>query len=533
MHVVSRTCTETKDGESHDLAASISKPLSAYRQLPGYVLLGEPGAGKTIAFKKEAEEQDACLVSARDFITFDDRPEWHKDILFIDGLDEIRAGSRDARAPFDAIRARLNKLGCPGFRVSCREADWFGAVDQKGLESVSPNGEVAILHLDPLTKVHIVDILIHNPRIADADQFVEMAKQRGLNELLINPQVLDMLTKAVSDEVWPETRKQTFDLACRKMLREENLEHIQAENDHPANQTQLLYAAGFLCAVQLISGNVGYTLVHLNQTGDFPCLDELSYDDESLLKKAAQTKLFRTINDGQVAPIHRHVAEFLAAKYISHAINDFGLPIGRVLALITGEDGVVVSELRGLSAWLAAICTKERSAIIDRDPLGVVLYGDVQGFSPQDKRRILDRLQREAERYPWFRSANWTASPFGALATLDMEEEFRSILVTSDRADARQALADCVLDAMSYGVIFPTLENTLMDIVRDNTWWSRVRQASLEVFLTRYDTASSRTSIKELVTDIRDGVVTDSDDNLLGHLLAELYPANSYLCRSL
>ena len=47
-----------------------SKPLAAYRDTPAYVLLGDPGAGKTTAFETEAGVRgNALFLSAQDFLT--------------------------------------------------------------------------------------------------------------------------------------------------------------------------------------------------------------------------------------------------------------------------------------------------------------------------------------------------------------------------------------------------------------------------------------------------------------------------------
>ncbi|GMQ87997.1 MAG: hypothetical protein BMS9Abin08_1212 [Gammaproteobacteria bacterium] len=525
MHIVKRTCTIVPENGSSDLGQAVSRPLPAFQQLSAYVLLGDPGAGKTTVFEQEASQQDACYVTARDLITFEDLPEWHCKTLFIDGLDEIRAGSSDARTPFDAIRARLDRLGRPRFRLSCREADWFGAADREHLKSVSPDSQVTILHLDPLTESDIVEILNHNPRVPNAEEFIRWAEQRGLNELLVNPQILDMLTKAVTEGNRPSTRKQTFDLACQTIIREHNREHIDATRTQPVDESQQLNAAGFLCAAQLIAGNAGYALTHDMVANDFPYLGDTAYENTDLLHEIARTKLFKTPAEGRITPIHRHVAEYLAARYLAERIDHAGLPIGRILALITGEDGVVVAELRGLSAWLAALCKSHRSAVIERDPLGVVLYGDVQDFTRQEKRCVLDGLQREAVRYPWFRSSHWTASPFGALATPDMEEEFRTILTASDRSETHQSLADCVLDAVSHGARFPSLDNTLLDIVHDATWRPRIRRTALETIRrTGERIADSTGRLKALLEDIRSETVSDPDDDLSGYLLMVLYP---------
>ena len=115
---VARTCTEITDS-AHRADATEAKPLSEFRSAAAYVLLGDPGAGKTRAFQRESGElgDGAKMVSARDFLTFDveNRPEWWQKTLFIDGLDEERAGKKDLRSVLDDLRNRLDRLGRPRF----------------------------------------------------------------------------------------------------------------------------------------------------------------------------------------------------------------------------------------------------------------------------------------------------------------------------------------------------------------------------------------------------------------------------------
>ena len=148
--IVSRTCTEVSDTDRN--RPNESWPLDNFRSKLAYVLLGDPGSGKTTAFQAESEVvDDACYIPARDFLTLNvnRHPEWREKMLFIDGLDEVRAGTDDVRTPFDAIRERLDALGKPRFRLSCREADWLGTNDQKHLSSVAQDGTVTVLRLDP------------------------------------------------------------------------------------------------------------------------------------------------------------------------------------------------------------------------------------------------------------------------------------------------------------------------------------------------------------------------------------------------
>ena len=127
--VVPRTCTEMRC-ENQRVRQEPSRPLKGFRDARAYVLLGDPGSGKTTAFELECDAlgDSACLVTARNFLTFneDEHPEWSQKTLFIDGLDEIRVGESNMFAPFDQIRQRLERLRPRYLRLSCRAADWLG-----------------------------------------------------------------------------------------------------------------------------------------------------------------------------------------------------------------------------------------------------------------------------------------------------------------------------------------------------------------------------------------------------------------------
>ena len=122
--------------------------------------------------------------------------------------------------------------------------------------------------------------------------------------------------------------------------------------------------------------------------------EQIPGDDRNLLRQVLDTKLFAAPSgasgQGRAAPVHRQIAEFMAARYLAARI-DAGLPADRVLSLIIGRDGGIVSEMRGLSAWLAVHSMGARAELIARDPLGTVLYGDARKFSKaEEKYRLID-----------------------------------------------------------------------------------------------------------------------------------------------
>lgn len=254
--LVPRTCTRKSDKPDEQG----SHPLETYRDLPAYVLLGEPGAGKTASFKREAEELGDKYIRARDFATFEPDLECQGRTLFIDGLDEMRTDGSDGRTPLDHIRKHLKRLMHPRFRLSCREADWLGASDSEALKQVSPNGEIIALHLDSLSNTDIAEILKHKFGVHDPEAFVHQAQEHGLDELLCNPQTLNLLVDAMGGDAWPQSRSEIYAMACNKLVSEKNMEHRHAKRETVIPTKSLLEAAGYMCAIQLLSGIAGYSL---------------------------------------------------------------------------------------------------------------------------------------------------------------------------------------------------------------------------------------------------------------------------------
>ena len=244
---VPRTCTEILPENPDPRREPACGLLDTFRSAPAYVLLGDPGSGKSTAFCVEAKAlgEDAVLVSARDFLTFavDNHAEWQGKILFIDGLDEIRVGSSDRRKALDEIRHHLYALGRPRFRISCREADWLGNNDRTALTSVSTDQKVKTLRLNPLTDDDVAQILDVHHNVEDARGFMAEARERGIDGLLSNPLTLDLLARAVGAAgAWPRSKLETFKMACLQMAAEENEEHIHG--DRPPPPDQLLDPAG-------------------------------------------------------------------------------------------------------------------------------------------------------------------------------------------------------------------------------------------------------------------------------------------------
>ena len=516
-----------------DKPAPFEKPIpfEELRKQAAWILLGEPGAGKSKAFEEEAQATQGVFISIAEFLSDALDPSLRGKTLYLDGLDETRAGGGELSALFQ-IRAYLKKLGSPRFRIACRAADWFGSSDIQAIADILHDGQPGVYALVPLNDGDIKKILRQNHEIPDPETFVKKAHERGIDGLLDNPQTLKLLAEAVSnDGQWPTTRQDTFELACRKLADEDSKKHrdLARTQGITISVEKILTAAGQLCAVLLLSGKSGIALDRESADERFPLVDDFAPDDLAAAWKAISRKLFRP-SDAQerVVPSHRSIAEFLAAKWLAERIDNKGLPLGRVLKLLLGLDGRTVAGLRGLYGWLALCCLSARQRLIKADPLTVVIYGGAKPMPSDDKRRLFIGLQQEAGTPNYFQN-RWqdlSVKPFGALADGELVEDFASILGTTGRDNLSQFRVACVLDILNAGEPIPELkklEKMVKAIVLDDAWWPDVRKQALKTWLQYPPPVSEAISLLDAFCFEQN---TKDNDELIGILLTALYPEN-------
>lgn len=523
--IVPRTVTPLVQGADGAWQRLPSRRLADFRAERAYVLLGDPGSGKTTTFAEEAKARPAGLdITARRFLTtnLDRHQEWTTNTLFIDALDEVRAERGASSQPLADILGRLEQLDFPAVRVSCRIADWSAA---DHVDFAKDYSGVRILLLDPLTAGDVSAILEAQERSADA--LVAALHDNGIDHLLANPLMLRMLIDSSTDADVPESKAVLLEKACQTMACERNIRHQTAENRLPHNATSdaVVSAAGQLFALSLLAGK-GFISRHRPETGDpNDCLflDDVQ-GDRSVLSRSLQSKLFSGTAPGQITPVHPQVAEYLAARYLAKAIDHRGVPATRVLALISGPDTLVVPTLRGIAAWLATFVPIARPRLIKSDPAGVLAYGNATGFADHDKELLLTCLATQDDTVLDF----WSMSDLavGGIVGPATTRVVRRYMATSDRSEtAQRAMAlffRGVAARNASGLDISIKE--LLELSSEPSWSSRVRSTALVAAIAMARGCNTTTPLTAFLDDIRSGEVPDPDNKLRGLLLHDLYP---------
>jgi hypothetical protein len=496
--------------------------LGSLRSVPAWVLLGEPGAGKSEAFKSEAQSDNGLRLTIAEFVYSDIDEAWENKCLFLDGLDEVRASATTASILVQ-VKSKLRKLGLPNFRIACRAADWRGQSDLEEIIGASPNGQLPIYTLEPLTHADIKRILEYNFNRSDAENFIAQAEAHGINALLSNPQTLGLTVKALGGKTWPSSRDETYRLACEALVQEVNRRRRDQTRFQPVLKGALLEAAGQLFATLLFADKSGVALDPSAHDDRFPALNDLEPSSPEQAAMTLGTPLFvpSTSNDQRLEPTHRSVAEYLAADWLGKQIDSRGLPLKRVLNLMLGFDGKAVAGLRGLYGWLALKSLKAQHGLIKNDPLTVALYSDPYPMDVEAKRLLLQEIYFQTHANP---SVLWDlrgAENLSALFQEELRDEFLSALQYPKRDDSTQTYVVFILKVLKQSASQTQLTKELRDVAADSSRWERVRRHALEAWL---ESGVTDSQAIEFLDHLNQGKIADPDEELAGILLGKLFP---------
>lgn len=393
------------------------------------VILGEAGMGKTELGKWLAEvgpgyagctARQVLRRGARAFLG-------NATTLVIDALDEV--GTKSEGDAVDAVLAKLAEADFPRFVLTCRVADWRNATALSALREDYPDRQPLVLHLEQLDRNDMVAILADRlDQIGDADApeaetVINHFEDRNLSGFLGNPQTLELVARAVGDGHLPHTKAELFAKAVDVLRKEHRDEKIALQPDEAAS----LDAAGAAFAALILTGAeaVARGIANLNE-------DELPWSEVAALPGAAAleaivgSRLFAGKSAERFTYWHRSIGEYLGARWLASRVQTT-LDRQRLLQLFHA-DALVPASLRGLHGWLANHGDQEIAlAVIARDPMGVIEYGDADSLGIESARALLAALRQLAKHDPHFRE--WRTYSIGSLMQLPLLPEIREIVV--------------------------------------------------------------------------------------------------------
>lgn len=428
---------KTQKVRDQDIVSRFSVPV---------VILGDPGMGKTWLMEELGKADGLWFIRATSLLRQPDGSKFANQRLVIDGLDEV--ASIKEGDPLHNVLTKLIACGKPPFILSCRSAEWQGVTGKLDIAEeygVSP----LTLDLELLSENEAIAALERRADKDKAREAIYALKQADLEEFFQNPLYLDFVAAILkADGELPQTRAGLYQQAVAQLRQEPNARY-KGKGVDALSEDAALDAAGAIMATMLITGATGIA-VKGGSSSDLKISDLSELADLGAMTAVARSNLFRAIPGaaGQFAPLHRTVAEFLGARWLARHVDRHPRArhlVGRIVGLITAEGGVPAS-LRGLHGWLPKFSpTRLGPGAIERDPYGIIRYGDGDGLSSDQARDLIVSLRRLSKFEPWFRGGYGATESTSGLAQHALLEDIRAIITDERETVAFRSLFTEVL----------------------------------------------------------------------------------------
>lgn len=375
-----------------------------------FIILGEPGFGKTELMKQLGDQVNCIYITARKFLRSKANIYNKNNRLIIDGLDEVPS-SEDGNALQEVLK-KLNECDNPNFAIACREKEWnskTGKQDIKDDYGVEP----IEFRLSAITKSEAMQILSEKCDPHKSSEALDKLDELNLSSLYGNPNTLRLVSILLgNNNKLPETKSKIYAEAMKFLVREDNDRHKDKKTLLARlSDFDKLDAAGAICFVYLLHGYEGITC--LNNNHDYLQIGQISDLAELVAMDAVLgSNLFEEIHNehGIFEPKHKTIAEYLAARWISKKIDnnkDYKVFERRLLPLFN-SGGTVPTYLKGFNNWLPTFSPNILGyKAIQSDPFGFLTDGDCHEINDNLALYLIGEIKKLSKENPYFRSGGW------------------------------------------------------------------------------------------------------------------------------
>ena len=404
------------------------------------VVLAEPGGGKTELMRSYARKLGTAAVTANVFSHMG--ADKKNSPLVIDAFDEL---AKVDHAGIHRLLANVKKANPTHVIISTRSSEWGSAATGTFKDFIGYLPQV--VRLCEFDEEEQREIFNHHVPCEDFAAFQAEVARFDLESLLPNPQFLKLFTDAyIESERHFVDKRSIFAQAVERLAKEANSNIMRAKG--ALSNTQKVDLSSEVFAKLLLSGAEGVGTNESIEDRIYPLL-------ASLLSKniAADgiltSRLFKPgDNEDQHRPVHKIVAEYCAADYLTKRIVDPADPLTLPKCLpIIAPNRTVRDELRGLLGWMAALGNKliEESAI-ELDPYAVLANGDPSQLEHSSKSILLNRLKEVEINDPYFRRGDfWRRFSVAGFFTQDVVEEIKPLLVTRNDGHLRDLILELLV----------------------------------------------------------------------------------------
>lgn len=420
------------------------------------VVLAEPGGGKTELMGSLAQQLGSSAVTANVFGQVGADVE--NSPLVIDAFDEL---AKVDQTGINKLLANARKANPTHVIISSRSSEWDNAATNAFKEFLGHSPLVVrLFEFDEAEQRAIFDHHVSGEVFAT---FQAEVARFDLEKLLPNPQFLKLFADAyIESERHFTDKRSIFAQAVERLAKEANPN--LARTNPTLSTTQKVIIASEVFTKLLLSGAEGVCTSEATENQMYPLLASLVNGDTAADAILA-TRLFKPGDSAdQHRPVHKIVAEYCAADYLTKRIADPANPLTLSKCLpIIAPNSTVRDELRGLLGWMAALGNKPvEEAAIELDPYAVLANGDPSQLEHSSKHLLVRRLKDIGDKDPYFRRGDsWRRFSVAGFFTQDIVEEIKPLLTAGSEGHLR----DLILELLAGTSAIEQLSDELRQLV--------------------------------------------------------------------